>query len=703
MQPLSQWVNPHIGTIAHLLKSTKPEVMLPHSYPKSCPIYDENQDYYSNEVVKGLPMGMTVILPGEGAARQPSDFHYRIDRSREAVHPYGSALEFDDTDIIVYATVSSHAYAYKFENAARLMISAPDGSAISVKGTEIHVHARGDLKQRRFENEYLIITANQPFSTSVNEKNFMIIEFDAKEIEFFGSLSFISFEKAKEIFQKEVSGRSFSQIQDSAKQIWDELLAKVKVSDNTEHIDIRADQYKAFYTALYRSFQRMVNYGEYGQYFSNYDGKVHEGEFFYTNDNLWDTYRSMHPLQLLLDPKRQEDLLESYNLMYKHSGLMPSTASEFGERPVMLGFHAAPMFADALAKGLKCDYESAYEGIRKNAMEQSMLPWVCNTTATVLDKCYHEKGFFPALKPDEDETVPETHPFEKRQSVAVTLEHCYDDWCAAQIAKKLGKKDDYNMFMKRAENYKNLYRADIGFMSPKDINGNWIEYDPMWGGGQGGRDYYAENNAYIYNWHVQHDFKGLMELMGGPKAAEKKLDELFTIGPVENGRLSDKFPFLYRYPDATGLIGMFCMGNEPSFHIPYLYNLCGAPWKTQKRMRDLMDIWFTNSPTGICGDEDGGAMSSFFVFSAMGFYPMCPGSPEYLIGTPLFDHIEIDAGEGRGFVIKAEGASKGLRYIQSAALNGKNHNTPVLLHEDIVAGGELVFTMGRRPNKEWGI
>jgi predicted alpha-1,2-mannosidase len=392
-------------------------------------------------------------------------------------------------------------------------------------------------------------------------------------------------------------------------------------------------------------------------------------------------------------------------MMYEQTGLMPNIPSLTGDSPVMIGFHSAALFADAATKGLDLDYEKAYEGIRKNAMEQSILPWVCNQELTDLDKHYIENGYLPGLKPGETETFPEVHEFERRQSVAVTLEHCYDDWCAAQLAKKLGKTDDYNMFMRRAERYKQSYNKETGFMAPRDAGGDWIDIDPMWGGGQGGRDYYTENNAWTYTWSVFHDVPGLIELMGGEKAAEKKLDELFTTGVRDiNTKVPIiKYTYMAQFPDATGLMGQFAMGNEPDFHIPYIYCYCKAAWKAQKRIRDLLDIWFTNSPTGICGDEDGGAMSSFYVFSAMGFYPLCPGKDEYIIGSPIFDSMELTLSGGAVFKVKADGAGCGARYIQNAALNGKPLNSPILKHADIAAGGVLELTMGRRPNRAWGI
>ena len=695
-------VNPYIGTLPHLLQTTCPEVMLPHCYPKICPYFDANADYYCNEVIKGFPVGSLLILPGTADAARPEDFYNTLDHSREECRPYYCRMELEENDIIVEYTVTEHSYAYRFSGVTRLALIYPQISYLYSEGRLLHMHIVNDDgvggARRLLPNEYLAISANTGFREVSRDDGFAVYEFDSADFELYGALSYVGSSKAAEIYGAELKDRPFDALKDGAFNVWDKFLSRFKIEGNTP------DKQIAFYTAVYRSFQRMVNYGEYGRYYSGYDGRIHDGGVFYANDNTWDTFRSMHPLQLLVEPERQRDILQSYITMYEQTGLMPTVPGVCGDMPVMIGFHAAALFADAAAKGLDVDYEKAYEGIRKNATEQSMIPWLCNHGLTELDECYFEKGFFPGLKPGEEETVGAVHNFERRQSVAVTLEHCYDDWCAAQLAKKLGKDGDYEMFMRRAGNYKLSYNREVGFMMPRDINGGWIECNPMWGGGQGGRAYFTENNAWTYVWSVFHDMPGLAELMGGEKAMENRLDGLFTTGVRdENNRPVIKYEYMGQFPDATGLMGQFAMGNEPDFHIPYIYDCCGAPWKTQKRIRSLMDIWFTNGPTGMCGDEDGGAMSSFFVFSAMGFYPLCPGKDEYMIGSPLFDSVELTLSGGAVFKVTAEGAGDGARYIQSASLNGKPYNSAVLKHADIAAGGELALVMGRRPNRAWGV
>ncbi|MGC3960062.1 MAG: glycoside hydrolase family 92 protein [Verrucomicrobiota bacterium] len=295
--------------------------------------------------------------------------------------------------------------------------------------------------------------------------------------------------------------------------------------------------------------------------------------------------------------------------------------------------------------------------------------------------------------------MAEVHGFERRQAIAVTEAQSYDDWCTAQIARELNDEADYQFFLKRAGNYRNLYRSDKGHFWPKDANGNWIEsYTPAFSGGQGGRDYTTENNGFTYDWDVQHDLAGLAELMGGREKAEAKLDRLFREGL---GR--SKYEFWGKFPDATGLVGQFSMGNEPSLHIPYIYNYLGTPWKTQKRVRMLLDTWFTDTTLGMPGDEDGGGMSAFVVFSMMGLYPVTPGVPIYNLTSPVFDKITIRLQNGKKLQILTKDNSAQNKYIQSIKLNGKAQSRVWIKHADISGGGVLSLDMGNLPNKELGV
>jgi predicted alpha-1,2-mannosidase len=443
----------------------------------------------------------------------------------------------------------------------------------------------------------------------------------------------------------------------------------------------------------------MTDITEDGKYFSGYDHAVHDadGHDFYVDDGTWDTYRSLHPLQLLLNPGRQEDMVRSYLRMYEQSGWLPSFPSVAGEQAVMISHHAAEFILDTYEKGYRdFDVNEAYAAMRKNAAQATMLPWR-RGTLTSLDRVYFERGFFPALAYGEEETMSEVTG-ERRQAVSVTIENSYDDWCVAKLAKALGKQADAAYFTKLAHNYENVFNPAIDFMAPKSADGKWVaHFDPKLGGGQGGRDYFTEVDAWIYTFGVQHDVAGLIRLFGGRDAFNAKLDRLF----VEQYGAS-KFAFLGQFPDATGLVGLYAQGNEPSFHIPYLYDFSGQPWKTQRRVRQLMDIWYGDGPLGIPGDDDGGETSSWYVLSALGFYPVCPGAPDYEIGSPIFAKSVIRLDSGKDFTIIADHVSAQNKYIQSAQLNGRPLNKPWFRHSDIANGATLILKMGDKPDTQWG-
>jgi predicted alpha-1,2-mannosidase len=285
------------------------------------------------------------------------------------------------------------------------------------------------------------------------------------------------------------------------------------------------------------------------------------------------------------------------------------------------------------------------------------------------------------------------------ETVAVTLGTAYDQWCLAQLARELGRTEEHDYFMNCSFNYRNLFHPETKFFHPKDDSGNFIQpFDYRFSGGMGARGYYGENNGWVYRWDVQHNIPDLIDLMGGADEFIRNLDQMFA-EPLGKS----KYEFFAQLPDHTGNVGQFSMANEPSLHIPYLYNYAGAPWKTQKRIRDLIRQWFRNDLMGLPGDEDGGGMSSFVVFSQMGFYPVTPGLPGYSIGSPFFDRVEIDLGNGKIFEIEALNNSPENKYIQSATLNGKALDRSWIEHEEIAAGGRLVFVMGNRPNREWGL
>jgi predicted alpha-1,2-mannosidase len=511
-------------------------------------------------------------------------------------------------------------------------------------------------------------------------------------IEWKYAISFVSAEQAKRNWEEEIKDKNFETVKRNAAKVWDHLTDQVQVEGGTEA------QRRSFYTALYRCSERMVDISEDGQYYSGYNKQVNkDARDFYVDDWSWDTYLALHPLRMILHPGQEQDMLQSYVRMYQQSGWMPSFPVLFGDYACMNAFHSSVVLLDAYRKGLRnFDVEKAYEGMRRNTLEATLLPWR-NGPRTVLDSFYQVHGYFPALRPGETETVPQVHPFEKRQAVAVTLGASFDDWALAQLAKDLGKMDDYRLFSKRAENYKNLWNPERQFFLPKDDKGDWINIDPKFDGGPGGRDYYDENNGWTYLWQLQQDIPSLTGMLGGKKAMEARLDQLFR---EDLGR--SKQEFWNKFPDATALVGEYSMANEPCFHIPYLYNYAGAPWKTQKMIRLLLSLWFKDNVFGIPGDEDGGGMSAFVVFSSMGFYPVELGKSVYTIGSPVFSKVTIALENGKQFTLIAHHSSDINKYIQSARMNGVALTTPWFTHEQLMNGGTLELEMGPKPNKEWG-
>jgi predicted alpha-1,2-mannosidase len=360
--------------------------------------------------------------------------------------------------------------------------------------------------------------------------------------------------------------------------------------------------------------------------------------------------------------------------------------------------HAVATVIDAYRKGLRgFDLEKAYVSCMKGITEKTLAPW-SGKPAGELDRFYREHGYIPALREDESETIPEVHSFERRQPVAVTLGTAYDEWCLAQIAKELGKTEDYEYFLRSSYNYRNLFNSETAFFHPKDSKGEFImPFDYKFSGGQGARGYYGENNAWTYRWDVQHNIADLISLMGGNEAFISNLDATFT-EPLGKS----KFEFYAQLPDHTGNVGQFSMANEPSLHIPYLYNYACQPWKTQKTIRTLLHEWFRNDLMGIPGDEDGGGTSAFVVFSQLGFYPVTPGMPVYNIGSPVFEESDVVLENGKVFKIRAMNCSFDNKYIQSAKLNGKEWNKPWFSHDDIKDGGVLELVMGSKANRSWG-
>jgi predicted alpha-1,2-mannosidase len=721
-QPVD-YVSPNIGTIGQLLTATTPFVQLPFGMARVAPVTTPGiQDRYLADKIYGFSAGVVSVMVSTGETRAGSaSYASDFDHDFETATPYYYAVNLDTWRAHAELTSTQHAAIYRFtfpaSQQAHIELSLGKGGELTVLGSTAvqgsnrvtgTVATAVDLSQETrvyFYAQFSTpVAAYRTWSgdalTQASSQRGDDIGFvgttsvrDRDQLEVRVGISYIGAEQARRNLQEETAGKSFETLKDANRQVWSRALGAVSTVGGTER------QRTIFYTALWRSLGRMTDVTEDGRYYSGFDHQIHEadGHRFYTDDGLWDTFRSMHPLQLLLDGHRQEDMVRSYLLMYQQSGWLPSFPSPAGEQAVMIGRHAAEFILDTYAKGYRdFDAQLAYEAMRKNATQATLIPWG-RGGLTPLDHVYFEKGFFPALAWGETETVAEVTP-ERRQAVSVSLESAYDDWSVGQFAKALGKTDDAAYFGRLAQNYKNLWNPAIGFMAPRSADGNWVaHFDPKLGGGQGGRDYTTEINSWVYSYSVQHDPQGLIELMGGRDKFNERLDQLFR---EQYG--SSKFSFLGQFPDATGLVGLYAQGNEPSFHIPYLYDFSGEPWKAQKRVRQMMEVWYGDGPLGIPGDDDGGETSSWYVLSALGFYPVCPGNPVYEIGSPIFSRSTIRMGNGKTFTIVADSVSSQNKYIQSATLNGRTWSKPWFAHSDIADGGELVLHMGDHPNPDWG-
>jgi len=375
---------------------------------------------------------------------------------------------------------------------------------------------------------------------------------------------------------------------------------------------------------------------------------------------------------------------------------MPTFPEVTGDSRRMNSNHSVAIFADAYSKGLKdFDLSKAFLAAKKGIEEKTLAPW-SSKPAGWLDQYYKDSGYIPALYEGELETIPEVNTREQRQTIAVTLGTSYDQWCLSQLAKDLGDQASYQYYLKKSYNYRKVFNDTTKFFHPKDKNGKFIEpFDYRYSGGRSA--YYGENNGWTYRWDVQQNIADLIQLIGGDKAFCNALDSMFS-EPLGKG----KSTFYRTFPDQTGNVGQFTMANEPAFHIPYLYNYAGQPWKTQKRIRTLLSQWFRNDLMGMPGDEDGGGMSAFVVFSSIGFYPVTPGIPAYSIGSPLFSDVKIQMDHGKYFEVEARNCSAENKYIQSATFNGKNWNQSWFYHADIKDGGKLILQMGNKPNQLWG-
>ncbi len=463
-----------------------------------------------------------------------------------------------------------------------------------------------------------------------------------------------------------LKGWEFEEVKVLAEMSWQKELEQVKVKGDRE-------KKTKFYTALYHTKLAPVLYSDVDGSFRGGDGRIYRDSTYrrHTIFSLWDTFRAQHPLLTITNPDRVNDLIKTMLDFYQETGYLPVWELHGNETNTMPGYHAIPVILDAYRKGFRdYDAELIFEAMKASAMQDQR--------DTDL---YREYQYIPSDLGSE--------------SVTKTLEYAYDDWCIAQMALLLGKEDEYEHFIVRSGFWQNLYDEETKFMRGKTSDGKWVTpFDPLRSTHRYSTDY-TEGNAWQHNWFVPHDVDHLIQKIGGDELFVQRLDSMFEMSSVITGEDIS--------PDISGMIGQYAHGNEPSHHIAYLYNYAGAPWKTQSIVHQIMDSLYTTKPSGLSGNEDAGQMSAWYVFSAMGLYPVNPSNSIYVIGSPAFQEIEIDLSGEKAFHVEANNLSDKKIYIQSAILNGEPLKHSFITHQEVMNGGTLILEMGNQPNRNWGV
>jgi len=655
-------------------------------------------------------IGELKIKPG--SKENPDEgYRSRFSHKEETASPGNYSVYLKDYNIKANLTVTEragyHQYIFPKSNDSHIVIDL--GHGIGDKTTNAGVNIVSDSEVEGFRTSsgfvknqtvYFYAKFNKPFKSSGtwNEKdvkarskkdsgsaigafiNYSTTENETVEVKV--GISYTSVEQAKLNVTKEIPNWNFDQIKKNAQEKWEKALSVIEVEANEKS----KKNLTVFYTALYHSLLFPGIFSDVDGTYRGLDNSIHKAtNFTYRSDfSLWDTFRAEMPLLALVQPDRTEDVINTMIVQYEQGGWLP-TPQQFGNTYTndMIGDHPISAILDAYRKGVRgFDAEKAYQAAKKNAMETPPADHPSKGRVGLAD--YMKYGYLPYDK--------------IRESVSKTLEYAYDDWCLAQMAKELGKTNDYQFFSKRALNYRNLFDASTGFARPKNSDGKWLTpFDPTVIGKFQDR-HYTEGNAWQYTWFVPHDVQGLINIEGGNEKFISKLDSLFIVDP--SSVKAEKVL------DVTGLIGQYAHGNEPSHHTSYLYNYAGAPWKTQEYVRKIMAELYTANPDGLSGNEDMGQMSAWYVLSAMGFYPVAPGQNTWVIGSPIFDKVVLHLGNSPSntyeFTIETKNNSPENKYIQSVKLNGKSLNNTWFDHEVLKHPGKLTFQMGPKPNKKWG-
>jgi predicted alpha-1,2-mannosidase len=711
-QDLTRYVDPFIGTGGHghtFPGATRPFGMVQLSPDTRLTGWDGCSGYhYSDSIIYGFShthlngtgisdYGDILLMPTVGEVflnaldngSPEKGYASRFQHRFEKASPGFYSVRLDDDDIFAELTATAraglHRYSFPATNEANIILDLTHrdevlDSGLRITGPNTLSGWRRSKAWARNQIVYFAIEFSHPmisYGIAVDDKlvpnvseargrnvkaYFRFNTRRAQQVLVRVGISAVDTNGASLNLAAELNNKSFETVKAEAAAEWNTEFNKIVVTGGSKA------QLTNFYTALYHAMLTPNLFMDVDGRYRGRDLEIHQADDFanYTVFSLWDTFRAAHPLYALIDQKRTRDFIRTFLVQYEQGGRLPVWELAANETDTMIGYHAVSVIADAVAKGIGgFDLEKAFAAMKHSAelKQQRGLG------------AYIDKGFIAT----EDE----------RESVSKVLEYAYDDWCIAQVARMLGRADDYRRYLARAQSYKNVFDPVSGFMRPRS-NGGWVEpFDPL-----EVTFAFTEANSWQYTFFAPQDVSGLMQLMGGPRAFARKLDQLFAAESRTTGR---------EQVDITGLIGQYAHGNEPSHHMAYLYDYAGEPWKTQQRVRQIMDQFYKPTPDGLIGNEDCGQMSAWYVFSAAGFYPVTPGSTVYAIGSPLFPEGGVRLENGKTLVVKAQRLSDQNVYIQSATLNGKRYDKSYLDHKDVMAGGELVFQMGPQPNRLWGV
>jgi len=617
-------------------------------------------------------VGDVQILPGDENDPK-TGYRSAFSHTNEHASPgyYSVFLDDDNVKAELTATARSglHRYTFPASGSANIIIDLKNRDHVLESNIEIigDTVIQGLRRSKRWADDqyvYFYAKFSKPFiSYGINKAEGKdirtFVQFQTKEQEKILvkiGISAVDIDGAKKNLEAENPDWDFERVAEDAKEKWNSFLSKIEVEGGTEK------QRRIFYTGLYHTAIAPNEFMDVDRRYRGVDHKIHQADGFtnYTVFSLWDTFRANMPLYTIIDPNRYQDFIKTFLEIYRISGVLPQWELAGNNTAAMIGYHTHSVILDGYVKGIRgFDEELAFEAMKKRVQDIGY---------------YKDLGFIPADKVG--------------GSVSMVMEYSYNDWSVARMAKLLGKEEDYQDYIYRAQFYKNLFDASTGFMRPKNSDRTWVTpFDPS-----EGSEHFVEGNSFQYSLFAPHDVNGLIDLIGGDQKFIAWMDTLFTKQSKHDENVID----------ASGPIGQYAHGNEPSHHMAWLYNYAGVPWKTQAMVRRILDTLYDDQPNGLSGNEDCGQMSAWYILSAMGFYQVCPGTPDYVIGSPIFNKVIINLENGKKFIIRANNVSANNKYIQSATLNGTTYSRSWFTHEDIQAGSELAFEMGSSPNQEWG-